>query len=326
MNQCADSPGGASDRMLQFTQPLQREVRAAVGYRIGVVTVTYNSQAVLEPFLRCVFSQTLGDFLLYAVDNGSKDETVELLRRESDPRLRCILNSDNRGVAEGNNQGIRAALADGCESVLLLNNDTEFDPDLFEVLIWFLSRSRLGMCCPKMMYFDDQNRIWAAGGELQSWLGYRARHFGLNELDAGQHDSPRIVTYVPTCCVLIRRQVFDEIGLMDPRYFVYLDDVDFMYRALKASVKLLYVPYAKLFHKVGRLTGGVESPFATRYCTRNRVFFLLQHLGILRSAPILLIYQAYIALGVICGRFNLASFRIKQRAILEGLALWRAAS
>jgi GT2 family glycosyltransferase len=296
-----------------------------MGYRIGIVTVTYNSQDVLAPFLRCVFSQTLHDFLIYAVDNASSDETVALLRQESDSRLRCILNPDNRGVAEGNNQGIRAALADGCETILLLNNDTEFVPDLFQVLFDSLIRNNVGMCSPKITYFDEPNRIWAAGGEFQPWLGYRVRHLGLNEPDTGQYDSARLVTYLPTCCVLIRKAVFDQIGLMDSRYFVYVDDVDFMYRALLAGQKLLYVPGTTLFHKVGQLTGGAESPFTIRFCTRNRVFFLLRHLGILRSAPILLAYQAYVAAGVLFGRFSLAAFRIKQRAIFEGFSLWHHA-
>lgn len=291
--------------------------------KIGVVTVTYNSGGVLREFLRCTFKQTFTEFTVYAVDNGSTDETAVILKTEPDPRLRCILNADNVGVAEGNNQGIGAALEDGCSMVMLINNDTEFGPSLFSSLIEGLEEHGVEMCCPKMMYFDEPKRIWAAGGAFQPWLGYRINHLGGDKIDMGQYDRAKLVTYVPTCCVLIKREVFQAVGLMDQRYFVYFDDVDFMYRAMKKSVKLLYFPKAQLLHKVGHLTGREDSTFAARYCTRNRVYFMLQHFGLLRAIPVLLAYQLYFTIGVLYGRFSPNTFRIKQRALLEGITMWK---
>ena len=292
--------------------------------RIGVVTVTYNSGAVLLPFLRCVFEQTHRDFILFVVDNASSDDTLRLIHESGDERLRLISNSDNRGVAAANNQGIRAAIGAGCASVLLINNDTEFEPPLFSLLIEGMSKYDAEMTCPKMMYFNEPNRIWAAGGKFQPWLGYRATHFGTSEIDVGQHDRTRTINYVPTCCVLIKKDVFEKIGLMDERYFVYLDDVDFMYRAMKNGVSLIYMSEATLLHKVGRLTGGEDSPFTHRYCTRNRVFFLLIHVGPIYSFPLLVFYQLTFIAGLLFRRFSLTSFRTKERAVLEGIGMWRA--
>lgn len=289
--------------------------------RIGVVTVTFNSGSVLEPFLRCVFNQMHREFLLFAVDNASSDDTLRLLKECGDERLRVIANPDNRGVAEGNNQGIRAALEAGCDSVLLINNDTEFDAALFSELDDGLDKHSAEMVCPKMMYFDEPERIWAAGGGFQLWLGYRVVHLGTNQIDVGQCDRPQQVTYVPTCCVLIKKEVFEKIGLMDERYFVYVDDVDFMYRAMKADVKLVYLPGAKLFHKVGRLTGGSDSPFMHRYCTRNRIYFILKHFGILLVFPMLFMYQLYFAAGFLTRRFSFKVFCIKEKAFLEALEM-----
>lgn len=296
----------------------------AKGDLIGVVTVTYNSAAVLADFLRCVAEQTYVEFLLFAVDNASRDDTLRILRECVDGRLRIIANPDNRGVAEGNNQGIRAALLAGCTSVLLINNDTEFDASLIARLAAGLNIHRVEMICPKMMYYDEPERIWAAGGAFQPWLGYHSIHLGADEIDRGQHDRARLVTYVPTCCVLISREVFDKVGVMDERYFVYVDDVDFMYRAMKAGVKLLYLPEAKLLHKVGRLTGGENSPFAVRYCTRNRVYFMLRHFGAIRSLAMLMLYQLYFAAGLLSGKFSPKTYRIKQRAVWEGITMWNA--
>jgi GT2 family glycosyltransferase len=294
--------------------------------RIGVVTVTYNSGAVLLPFLRCVFQQTHRDFILFAVDNASSDDTLRLLHECGDERLRVVRNIDNRGVAEANNQGIRAALEVGCTSVLVINNDTEFDSALFSLLEDGLSKYEAEMICPKMMYFDEPNRIWAAGGKFQPWLGYRTTHLGADEIDTGQHDQPRLVTYVPTCCVLIRKEVFEKVGLMDEHYFVYVDDVDFMYRAMKKEIRLIYTSEATLLHKVGHLTGGEDSPFTHRYCTRNRVYFMLRHIGPIYSFPILVCYQLYFVACLLFRRFSLNSFRTKQRAVMEGIGMWRTAS
>jgi hypothetical protein len=185
---------------------------------IGVVTVTYNSAEVLPDFLRCLFAQTHHNFILFAIDNASKDDTINILHRCTDRRLTVIANPDNCGVAAGNNQGIRAALEAGCDSVLLINNDTEFEATLIANLLEGLAMHRVGMTCPKMMYYDEPQRIWAAGGTFQPWLGYRSVHLGGGEIDRGQYDLTRLVTYTPTCCVLIARPVFHKIGLMDERF------------------------------------------------------------------------------------------------------------
>jgi GT2 family glycosyltransferase len=295
----------------------------ALTSRIGVVTVTYNSGSVLAPFLQCAFQQTHSEFILFAVDNASQDNTLRLLQECNDERLKVIGNLDNRGVAAANNQGIRAALEAGCDSILLINNDTEFDTALFSQLDEGLQKHDVEIICPKMMYFDEPERIWAAGGKFQPWLGYRIIHLGADEIDIGQHNRSKLVTYVPTCCVLIRKDVFEKVGLMDERYFVYMDDVDFMYRAMKLGTKLMYAPEATLLHKVGRLTGGDDSPFAHRYCTRNRIYFMLQHFGLVCSTPVLVFYELYFIAGLLFRRFSVNAFRIKQRAVWEGIIMWK---
>ena len=126
---------------------------------IGVVTVTFNSAPVLGPFLKCVLAQDLRNFILYVVDNVSNDESTAILKELSDPRLRLILNSTNKGVAEGNNIGIRAALDDGCETILLLNNDTEFSSTLFRTLYDGLAQCKTPMTTGKMLYFSSF-RLW----------------------------------------------------------------------------------------------------------------------------------------------------------------------
>jgi GT2 family glycosyltransferase len=287
------------------------------------VTVTYNSADVLDAFLRCVQVQTHEDFMLYVVDNASKDQTLEIARNWTDRRLRIIANLENLGVAEGNNQGIRSAIADGCHAVLLINNDTEFPATLIQRLADGLDAHAVEMTCPKMMYYSESSRIWAAGGTLQPLFGYRSVHFGENEIDRGQYDTARLVTYVPTCCVLIRSDVFRRIGVMDKHYFVYADDTDFMYRAFKAGIRLMYLPEIQLLHKVGGLTGGKLSAFSVRYTARNRTYFLLRHCGFLAALTLLIAYQSYFAASLILRRIDFRIYSIKERAVWEGIQLWR---
>lgn len=295
-----------------------------VGYRIGVVTVTYNSQNVLEPFLRCVFSQTNADFLLYVVDNCSQDQTTAILQFENDPRFRCIFNRDNLGVAGANNQGIRAALEEGCETVLLLNNDTEFGPDLFSQLYAGLFDHDAGMTTCKMLYAEPSDMIWCAGGWLAPNRFFSAFHYGMDQRDQGQFDSERRISYTPTCCLLVRRSVFERVGLMDDRYFVYHDDVDFCYRCWQQDITLWYIPHAVLLHKVSSLTGGADSEFAIRLMTRNRAYFLRKHLSrwktLLWAAHFLLVTAPR---RLLMGSDSLHIWRLRCKSIIEG---WRLAS
>ncbi len=288
---------------------------------IGIVTVTYNSGKVLPDFLRCLFAQTEANFLLFAVDNASTDNTVELLAGCSDTRLRTIVNPDNRGIAEGDNQGIQQALEAGCSSILLLNNDTEFETTLLEQLAHGLETYACDMVCPKMLYFDQPDRIWAAGGLFQPRLGYRTLHYGERELDRGQFDEARAVTFAPACCILVRSELFAKIGLMDPRYFVYSDDADFLYRALQVGARLYYLPGIRLLHKVSSLTGGDRSPFTIRYTTRNRAYFKIKHLGRLTAWFWNAMYRAYYLAKFLVLKSSLAELRMRQRAISEAYTM-----
>lgn len=143
--------------------------------KVGIVTVTFNSEHVLDDFLRSLWSQTHRNFSLYAVDNASRDASVPMLRRESDDRVRIIAKTTNVGVAEGNNIGIQQALRDGCEFILLLNNDVVFSADLITKLLEALQSHGCEMSAPKTTYFEPDKRLWWAGGSFQRRLGCDTR-------------------------------------------------------------------------------------------------------------------------------------------------------
>lgn len=290
--------------------------------QIGVVTVTFNSGEVLAPFLNCAFRQTLSDFILFVVDNASSDDTLQVLKECGDERLRVITNLDNRGVAEANNQGIRAALEAGCGSVLLLNNDTEFPEDLFVRLLEGLDVHGCDMTTGKILYFTPADLIWCAGGSLDRKRFFGASHFGNGEKDSGQYQEALRISYTPTCCLLVHRSVFNRIGLMDSKYFVYSDDVDFLYRCLKQDLSLWYIPGATLHHKVSSLTGGDDSEFSIRYMTRNRMYFLRKHLPLWKTLLWGIHFMTFTApKRLLLGKDSIKIWRLRCISLVEGLRM-----
>lgn len=288
---------------------------------VGIVTVTYNSERVLEDFLGSIISQCYTDFKLYLVDNASSDGTLDYLKNVSDDRIEIIKNATNLGVAEGNNQGIRAALADGCRFVLLINNDTVFGATLLGDMLSEIDSYGCEMVVPKMFFHDDPNRIWCAGGAFRRMRGYASLHFGEGELDKGQFSVSRTIEYCPTCCTLIRAVVFEKIGMMDSKYFVYWDDTDFCYRAMKHGLRMVYSPSIKLWHKVSSLTGGKVSLFSQYYGTRNKVYFLLKHRPVAEVILHLWVYWIYLLLLPVVGKADFDMFKARQRGFFDGIKL-----
>jgi GT2 family glycosyltransferase len=288
-----------------------------VSGKIGVVTVTFGSADVLEDFFPSLDRQTYRNFCLVAVDNASKDTTLEQLSTYKGCECILIANKENLGVAAGNNQGIRAAIEAGCEYVLFLNNDVVFGADLFQHLLDGLSQHNCEMTAPLIYYHDRPNTLWAAGGYYQPLYGYRCLHYGTGDEDRGQYSTPRRVAHAPTCCVLAKRNVFAHIGLMDERYFVYHDDTDFMLRAFKGNQHLYCIPKAKLWHKVSSLTVS-GSDFSAKYGTRNRAFLLVKFLGRVLSKPYTLAYRFCYLVRYLRRKDTLDMLRLKQSSWTEG--------
>jgi len=287
--------------------------------KIGVVTVLYNSAPVLEDFFRSLDEQQYTNFVVYCVDNASTDDSVAQCKAKAG-RYIVIENGGNLGVAAGNNVGTRAAVADGCEFVLYLNNDVVFGPELFAELLAGLERHPCAMTTPVMYYHDRPNVIWAAGGFFQPWLGYRCLHFGDGDTDRGQYATPAQVQYTPTCCVLVRRELFAKIGIMDERYFVYWDDTDFMLRAFKAGESLYRLPHAKLWHKVSSLVG-TSSPFRTRFVHRNHALYLHKNVPPLFAHMLSFLYcTVYVCLSLM-GRLRLEEARERIEFWREGIGV-----
>jgi GT2 family glycosyltransferase len=250
--------------------------------KIGLVTVLYGSDEVLEGFFKSLASQTYIEYHLYLVDNKPSANTDNLInslliKYPIGGEYTHIKNTDNVGVAAGNNQGISLALQANVDHVILLNNDIEFyQPSLIDEMIADADKGE-ELIIPKILYYNSRT-IWMAGGHLLKKRGYTI-HVGENDEDNIKYNKNGYFDYAPTCFMLINKNVFERIGLMDEKYFVYFDDTDFVYRAVEAGYKIYLMSNLEVFHKVSSSTGGHLTLFSIYYANRNRIYFIKKNLN-----------------------------------------------
>lgn len=232
---------------------------------------------------------------IIVVDNGSREKfrvKGEGLRVEN---LKIIRNSENLGFAEGNNVGIRHAMNNGADYIVLLNNDTVVDKNLvYELLEATKSNNKVGIIAPKIYFApnfefhkDRYNKeelgkvFWYAGG-VMDWKNVIASHRGVDKIDNHQFDSIEETDFASGCCIMVKKKVFEEIGLLDSKYFLYYEDSDFCQRVKGKGYKVIYAPKAFLWHKNAGSTGGSGSTLQDYYITRNRLLFAMRY-ALLRS-------------------------------------------
>lgn len=248
--------------------------------KIGIVTVLYKSESVLPEFFESLEAQTYKNFILYIVDNKSPDNSLaisEAFKIKSTFETVVIANDDNYGVAKGNNIGIKQALSDNCDYVLLSNNDVVIQEKAIEHTLLGLIRNNADFAASKILFYK-KDVLWYAGGSY-SWYNGWCIHYGMKQVDKGQFDIEKETVYAPTCFLLIKKGVFLSIGLMDEAYFVYWDDTDFVYRARKKNFKLFYIPSATIEHNERSSTGGVNK-FTIYYIYRNLIYFSFKNRNI----------------------------------------------
>lgn len=290
--------------------------------KVGIVTVLYNSESVLEEFFETLSTQTYKNFVLYVVDNLSPDGSLALSKKLAmDYQYETVIieNSDNYGVAKGNNIGIKKAIGDQCDLILISNNDVALESASIEKLLLGLDKHNADMVVPKI-YFYGTNKIWAAGGGFNKRNGITVQ-YGIEEEDHGQFNSDKQVAYAPTCFMLVRKEVFESVGMMDENYFVYYDDTDFVYRALNVKKKALwYISESVIQHNESTSTGKM-SDFSVRFLWRNLVYFALKNYNPFYGLYVV-IYNFLYILIMLYFRYPKNQWLIALKAYREGFNLY----
>lgn len=242
--------------------------------KIGLVTVLYNSDEMLPDFFESLFIQCYKNFILILVDNSPSKKTNDILIKLSNETKIQFIHlqmQNNIGVAAANNVGIKQALSENCDTILLLNNDIVFNQiNCFSRLVDLAKSKKI--IVPKILYYNT-NKVWYGGGLFRNWFGF-VKHTGCGLSESSiTINKAKNTFYAPTCFALIDKIIFENIGLMDEQYFVYSDDTDFMYRAYKAGYRVWYEPSLVIEHKISQSTGGMTSNFSLYYDTRNKIYY-----------------------------------------------------
>jgi len=242
--------------------------------KVAIIILNWNG---LEDTIECLESLKKMSYTNYdviVVDNGSEGNDVEVLRDKYGEWAHIIENDKNYGYAEGNNIGLKYALKNSNpDYILLLNNDVVVDFHFLDELVKVgESDTKIGILGPKIYYYDEQDRINFAGGKMNFLRGKLIR-IGVNEIDRGQYDEIKDVDFVEGSAFLIKKRVIEEIGLLDSDYLLYWEDDDWCVRARKAGFKVLYVPRAKLWHKIG-ISAKKTERIRIYYLIRNRFLFM----------------------------------------------------
>ena len=222
---------------------------------------------------------------IFLIDNNSTDNSFQIFQKnfKSNPAIEIIKNNKNLGYV-GNNVGIKKAIKDKFDYIVLLNNDVLVDPNFLEEL-YQGAVSGYDIVGPKIYFApgfeyhqdwyskkDIGNIIWSAGGQID-WNNVYGSNIGVDQVDQGQFDKNNDqVDFLTGCCLMVNTKVFKKIGYLDEKYFMYLEDLDFCQKAKNANFKLSYIYKSKIWHvnSGSSKSGGNLHDY---FITRNRLYF-----------------------------------------------------
>ena len=249
--------------------------------RTAVIILNWNNHKMTSECVRSVLAVDAMNFKIIVVDNGSSDGSPQILAQEF-PQMTVLPQETNLGFAAGCNVGVRHALAEGAEYVLLLNNDTFVARDfLSEMLTIMETDPKIGAVSPKVYFVHPPDKIWYAGADFSLWTG-TVRHRGWKEIDHGQFDHLKEITRATGCAMLVRCSALGDVGLLDEQFWAYAEDLDWSLRFLKQGYRLIYAPRARLWHYDGATSvksmGRGSEALRQFLGTRNMVFIARKHL------------------------------------------------
>lgn len=262
--------------------------------KIFINLLNFNGQSDTMECLSSLNEVVIDNFLLkvLVIDNGSEEKFNINRDKTKKIDVEVVASNENLGFSGGHNLGIRYALKEGADYIIILNNDVFVDKHLIVELLNSSEEKTVGIISPKIYFakgyeFHKErytknelgNVIWFAGGKID-WENVIASHTGVDEVDQGQYEKNKKIQFATGCCMMIKKDVFEKIGMFDEKYFLYFEDSDFSIRAVTAGFEILYSPKAKLWHKNAGSTGGSGSKLQDYFTTRNRMVFGMKYASV----------------------------------------------
>lgn len=273
---------------------------------ISFVIVSLNTRDYLFGCLKSLID-SIKDSLEYeiiVVDNGSSDSTQELLLKDF-PQVNMIQNNSNLGYTKAMNMGLTLSQGD---FLVQLNPDVLIYPETFQKIVTFLiQNTNVGICTPKVVNSDDSlqkqcHRSFARPWDVITYfLGLdrlfpRSKLFGRYLLTYLPEDAISDVDAVSGSCMVIRKEVIRDIGILDERFFAYQEDTDFCYRANKAQWRVVYFPNAMVKHFGGK-GGSLDQPFKAIFAW-HKSYYLYYKKHLAGEYFFLINWFMYFAMGI----------------------------
>jgi GT2 family glycosyltransferase len=239
--------------------------------KIAIVILNWNGYADTSECIISLQKITYDNYQIVVVDNGSVKEDYLLLKKNF-PEIEVIKSESNLGFTGGNNLGIQYAMKMNPDYLLLINNDTIVEPNFIQPLLnVFEEDKNAGIAAPQINYFYDPQKIWTAGGKISRLRGSGFAYS--DRIESWIKPDNKSVTFVSGCCMLIKKEVFEKIGLFDENFFLYVEDADLCFRTTHAGYKIIVNHHSKILHKVSYSTKENLSYLPLYYVTRNRLYF-----------------------------------------------------
>ncbi len=283
---------------------------------VYAVITHWNSLDDTTECLETVLASDYPDLKIIIVDNGSTDDSPEKLAQIYPTVPQINIGDNGVAITEAYNTGIEYSLTRGADYILMLNNDIVIDPQMVTLLVDASEANpTIGVVTPKIYYYDRPEIIWFAGG-LRSRFDFGAYATHEGESDTPSNSVAREVDYAWACGMLMSRSLLEKMGLFDPRFYLYYDDVDTSYRAQQAGYKLWYVPEAKMWHKVSHSTGSAQF---TYIWARSKMRLYRKHTRGFHQTSLILYAFLHGAIRAIFPRQNNMRIHTYPRAYLRGL-------
>jgi GT2 family glycosyltransferase len=283
---------------------------------VSIIILNWNGIKFLSDCFSAIEKQTYPNLETIFVDNGSTDDSVFFIKKNF-PKVIILENEINLGFAQGNNEGILKANG---KYVFLLNNDTKMNEKCIENLLEVAERDNtIGMFAPKILSIKNEKLIDSIG--LNIYPDGLARGAFRNNIDNGQYNNNKDIFFPSGCAALYRKEMLDEIGLLDKIFFAYCEDTDLGIRARLSGWEAQSVPSAIVYHWYSGTTGAYSETKAF-LVERNHFFVAIKNFPI-RLLVLLPFYTIkrylYTIYGIIAKKgpaFKFQSSRLKLAKVL----------
>lgn len=244
--------------------------------QVTVIIPNWNGMKFLQSCLKSLSVQTFSDFKTVVIDNASTDGSQDFIR-DNFPEVEIVQMDKNYGFTGAVNEGIRRTTT---PYLLLLNNDTEVEPEFVEELYKAIEKDdTIFSVSSKMINFYDRSKMDDAG-DLYTLIGWQAQRGVAHPVE--KYNKPCEVFSACAGAAIYRRDAFDIIGLFDDMHFAYLEDIDVGYRAKIYGYKNMYCPTAVVYHMGSATTGAGYNDFKVKISSRNNIYMITKNMPILQ--------------------------------------------